>query len=100
MRQYVTYDVLFQRLCAGCGPWWLARIYGNYDGELDCYVKFSDDRAAVHHYVLEMPPASIVPGADAASYPEPSLWYYATGKRYICRYTDDEWAAYGATVSA
>ena len=43
-----------------------------------------------------MPPVSMVPEADAANYPEPSLWYYATGKRYIAHYTDEEWAAYGA----
>ena len=59
-------------------------------------VRFSHDRAAVHHYILDMPPNPMDAVAAGDDYPQPSLWYLATGKRWQARYTDEQWDAYGA----
>ena len=71
-------------------------MYGNYQRELDCYIKFSSDATAVHHYQLEMPEWIIADDAIHAGdfYPQPNTFYQATGKVWKARYTDEDWAAY------
>ena len=96
------YDDLLAELSKSDGPWWIGRIYRNYEHALDFSVRFSGDSGAIHHYELIMPP--IVAADDAADddypYPQPAEWYTATGKRWIGRYTDAEYAAYVARYAA
>ena len=33
---------------------------------------------------------------EVEPYPQPALWYLATGKRYVGRYSDSDWADYWA----
>ena len=90
----LSYSELRAELCSTSSPWWLARIYRSRDKELHAYVRFSDDDAAVHHYVLDMPPNPRRRRRNI--YPWPSLWYLSTGKRWQARYTDQRWDAYWA----
>ena len=82
----------------------MARIYENYDKNLDAHIKFSEDPGAVHHYVFELPPMVVDPQTDVVAeiYPQPNVWYYAISKTWIRRYTDadyDEyWSAMGGTT--
>ena len=69
------------------------RVYRNYDGDLDLYIKFAFDDH-IYHYQLVMPPMAT--GADYSEddpYPTPQQYYLATGKTYVRRYTPAEWAA-------
>ena len=97
-----SYDGLLAELRNSGGPWWIGRVYRNYEHALDFYVRFSGDSGAIHHYELIMPP--IISADDAADddypYPQPAEWYTATGKRWIARYTDAEYAAYVARYDA
>ena len=49
-----TCDELLAELSAK-QHWWLARIYANYDNDLDMYIKFSYAPGMVYHFVLKVP---------------------------------------------
>ena len=100
---YESYDQLLLQLSDTTEPWWLARIYENYNRNLDAYIKFSEDRGAVHHYEFMLPPMVVDPQTDnvADIYPQPNAWYYAISKTWIRRYTDadyDEYWGAGGTM--
>ena len=85
---------------AAGGPYWHARCYRNYSGNLDFYVVFSES-SAIHHFELVMPPyvqeaetlANVEnEGADGA-YPSPAQWWMATSKIYRRSYTSEEYDA-------
>ena len=63
---------------------------------MNAYIRFSHDADAVHHYVLDLPTIVVDPQADAAGelYPQPDLWYLATHKTWVRRYTDTEYDDY------
>ena len=59
----------------------IARVYRNYEGNLDLYIDKGPFRL---HYVLTMPqtiPTNVIV-YDDAPWPQPVHWYYAVGKVY------------------
>ena len=82
--------------------WYIARIYKNFNGQLDMHIRWSYAQR-VHYYVLEFDPLLVQIGDDYELYPTPRDWYRAraainTGKSWTLPeyaamsvpWTDDE----------
>ena len=56
--------------------WYIARIYKNFNGQLDMHIRWSYAES-VHHYVLEFDPLFVEIGDDYELWPTPRDWYLA-----------------------
>ena len=56
--------------------WWLARIYKNFNGQLDMHIRWSYS-PRVHLYVLEFDPLHVEIGDDYELWPTPRDFYLA-----------------------
>ena len=105
----MSYDELETMLETAGEPYWIGRVYRNYDSDsgrsndLDFYVRWFRDEL-FHHYLLHMP--TIVQEAEASightenvhaddPYPAPSQWYMAVSRSYVRSYTMAEYNAIG-----
>ena len=75
--------------------WWLARFYGNYDNQLDGYIRWGTMPGMVYHYEFRGPEYLYagVPMNEHGIYVDPRNWFRSTSYRLIRVYTDAEFAA-------
>ena len=74
---------------------WHGRIFRDRGHGLDAHIKFAGD-PHIYFYQLDMPPISTSAGLSPDDpYPSPVQYYLATGKRFVCRWTLEEYEATG-----
>ena len=71
----MNYDSLLQHLQTK-PYWWIARIYKNFNGQLDMHIRWSYAQR-VHYYVLEFDPLVVEIGDDYELWPTPRDFYLA-----------------------
>ena len=92
----LDYDGMVAVLSANGPNYWIARIYGNYDNELDMYVRFGSLPGRVYHYELIVPKLRYAGRVldENGFYADPRLWFYAERKVFKGGYSEAEFALY------
>ena len=100
--EQMDYDGMVAVLSANGPNYWIARIYGNYNNELDMYVRFGLLPGRVYHYELFVPKYRYAGRAidETGFYADPRLWYYAERKVFVRGYSEAEFADYWDSMSA
>ena len=83
----LDYDQLEAYFIESESYYWIARIYKNYTGNLDAYIKWKGENR-VTRYILEFDPADVNVGANYDGWPQPRDFYLA---RAAIR-TTDSWS--------
>ena len=98
----LDYDGMVAVLSANGPNYWIARIYGNYNNELDMYVRFGLLPGRVYHYELIVPKYRYAGRVvdETGFYADPRLWYYAERKVFVRGYSEAEFADYWDSMGA
>ena len=89
------YEELHQ-LLSGRPDYWLARVYANFNNDLDMFIRFGYDPGMIYHYVLKVP-MDVYEGCvpdDNGLYADPRNWYLATEKNYVAKYSEADFDIY------